>query len=679
MIFSYNNWLVLLSIGIALLASYTSLNLASRIIHTSGRASLYWFVGGSFSMGMGIWAMHFIGMLALHLPIDLAYDIPITLLSIVPAIAASAIALLTIRRGLQKNSLLLVSAIAMGVGISAMHYTGMAALKMQPPIEYTRLLVVLSVSIAMVASLAALKIILMLDSYHGVTSAILLKLGGATVMAGAIAGMHYTGMAAANFLPNSLCLANPHGLGGELMALIIGIGSFVLMLTTLLVSIFDTRLADQNLRTAEQFRVLNAELDSYFQAIGQHAIISVADNTGLIIKVNEKFCEISGYTQAELIGQNHRVLNSGKHSKEFFVQMWSTIAQGNTWRGEVCNRTKSGSLYWVDSAIVPLKDSQGKIIRYISVRIDTTKRKNAEDDLRIAAAVFETEDAVLITDANANIIRVNSGFSRITGYAAEEVLGKNPSIMSSGRQDRSFFTKMWQQLLDHGTWSGEIWDKRKNGKIYPKLMTITAVKNELQEITQFVAIFSDITARKQLENEIHNLAYYDVLTELPNRRLFLDRFNLALSFSARHDNYGAIMFIDMDNFKKLNDTLGHECGDLMLVEVGKRIKACVRETDTVARFGGDEFVVLLEGIGDEQSEALVQVPLLAEKIREKLAIPYKLNQHIHHSSPSIGVCLFHGKEDTVEILLEWADKAMYQAKSSGRNAVRFFNSVMRSS
>jgi diguanylate cyclase (GGDEF)-like protein/PAS domain S-box-containing protein len=307
-----------------------------------------------------------------------------------------------------------------------------------------------------------------------------------------------------------------------------------------------------------------------------------------------------------------------------------------------------------------------------------TKRKQNEEQLRVAAAAFETHDAILITDANANIIRVNHAFTNITGYSPEDVLGKNPRILSSGRQDKAFYAAMWQQLLATGSWTGEMWDRRKSGQIYPKWLTITAVKNEQGETTEYVSIFSDITARKQAEEEIHNLAFYDALTKLPNRRLLLDRFLRARSVSARSNYYGAVLFLDMDRFKTLNDTLGHDHGDLLLIEVAQRIQSCVREVDTVARFGGDEFVVLLEEVDTSAEQASQKVALIAEKIRAVLAAPYQLNDHEYHSSPSIGVCLYRGNTESVDTLLKHADLAMYQAKDSGKNAVRFHDPEKRS-
>ena len=284
----------------------------------------------------------------------------------------------------------------------------------------------------------------------------------------------------------------------------------------------------------------------------------------------------------------------------------------------------------------------------------------------------------MITDADATIIRVNHAFSDITGYAPEDVLGKNPRMMKSERQDKAFYEAMWQHLIQTGSWAGEIWDKRKNGEIYPKWLNITAVKNERSETTQYVAIFSDITERKRVEEEIRKLAFYDALTKLPNRRLLIDRLRAALLHSSRNNNYGAVLFIDLDRFKTLNDTLGHDCGDLLLVEVASRIKSCVREIDTVARFGGDEFVVLIEDVSVDKDDASYKVGLVAEKIRESLAHPYHLMEHVHHnSSPSIGVSLYRGDEEPMDMLLQHADMAMYQAKNSGRNAVRFFDIAMQ--
>lgn len=336
-----------------------------------------------------------------------------------------------------------------------------------------------------------------------------------------------------------------------------------------------------------------------------------------------------------------------------------------------------GRIKWVREHCISYFDDAGKPLRSVGAVQDITAHKLAEDNLRVAAAAFETHEGIMITDVCSNILRVNSAFSQITGYTQDEVLGKNPRILSSGRQDKAFYAEMWRQLKEGGAWSGEIWDRRKNGEIYPKWLTITSVKDAGGSVCEYVAVFNDITARKRAEEEIRNLAFFDALTGLPNRRLFLDRFHLAQSMSARSRQCGALLLLDMDKFKTLNDTLGHDYGDLMLVEVGRRIQASVRETDTAARLGGDEFVVLIDAISANMQDASKRVALIVDKIRTALVEPYVLKEHLVHGSPSIGVSMYQGNGESVDTLMKQADMAMYQAKDSGRNTVRFFDPVMQ--
>ena len=337
---------------------------------------------------------------------------------------------------------------------------------------------------------------------------------------------------------------------------------------------------------------------------------------------------------------------------------------------------------WIESFVdASLLSIFVAILMYIfvfrNIKKTAADKFNAEEQLRLVSVAFEMQEAIMITDVNANILRVNRAFEKITGYSEQEVIGKNPSILGSGLHDHAFYAKLWSDLLNNGSWKGEMWDRGKNGEIYSKIATISAVKNDKNETVQYVAAFTDNTAHKKAENEIYRLAFYDALTGLPNRRLLLDRLSVALSASTRNQQYGALIFLDLDNFKTLNDTLGHYYGDMLLVEVAKRLKMSVREMDTVARLGGDEFVVLLEDLDADLQEASRKVAQIAEKLRVKIATPYQLNENTRHSSPSIGVCMFYRNQVSVDDLLKYADMAMYQAKNAGRNRVRFFDPHMQ--
>jgi diguanylate cyclase (GGDEF)-like protein/PAS domain S-box-containing protein len=337
----------------------------------------------------------------------------------------------------------------------------------------------------------------------------------------------------------------------------------------------------------------------------------------------------------------------------------------------------SSKVVWLSVNAFPEHFPDGTLKQVVVSFDNITEQKSAQERLRVAAVSFETQDAIMITDAHGNIIRVNQAFQEITGYNSEEVLGKNPRFLKSDRHNDWFYANMWQQLLNIGSWRGEIWDQRKSGQVYPKWLAVTAVKDNSGKTTEYVAIFSDITARKQAEEDIRNLVFFDPLTNLPNRRLLMDRMHSALSISARSQQYGALLFIDLDKFKTINDVLGHDFGDLLLIEVAERIRFCVREIDTVARLSGDEFIVLLVEI-DHDIEGASQISaMIAEKIRASLSAPYLLKNKEQHSSSSIGVCLYRGNEESADILLRQADMAMYQAKHAGRNAVRFFNPAMQ--
>lgn len=339
--------------------------------------------------------------------------------------------------------------------------------------------------------------------------------------------------------------------------------------------------------------------------------------------------------------------------------------------------TPAGQIIWLRTAKVPLKNKDNQTVGLLGIYEEITNQKLAENDLRIAATAFESQEGILVTDANNVILRVNRAFTKVTGYSAEDAIGKTPSLLTSGYHDADFYDNMWTSINEMGIWEGEVWNRRKNGEVYPEHLIITAVKDNAGVVTNYVATLNDITVHKAAAEEIHHLAFYDALTRLPNRRLLLDRLNHALAASTRNGKEGAVLFLDLDHFKTLNDTLGHDIGDLLLQQVAERLTACVREGDTVARLGGDEYVIMLEDLSEHDIEAAAQAEVIGEKILIALNKPYHLGAHEHHCTSSIGITLFNDHRSGIEELLKQADIAMYQAKKSGRNTLRFFDPGMQ--
>lgn len=299
--------------------------------------------------------------------------------------------------------------------------------------------------------------------------------------------------------------------------------------------------------------------------------------------------------------------------------------------------------------------------------------------LRIAATALESQQAILVTDANKHILQVNQAFCAITGYSVAEAQGQSLRLLKSGRQDAAFYASMWTSISHHGTWVGEIWNRRKSGEEYPQWITITAVKDAAGQVTHYVGAFSDSSGHKASLDLIQNLAYFDPLTSLPNRRLLMDRLAQAVASGTRHPRKSALMFLDLDDFKTLNDSLGHYQGDLLLTQVAQRLSSCVREGDTVARLGGDEFVVLLEDLSEDATDAARQAQAVGEKIRLALSQVYQLDHHAYHCTSSMGVTLFGGGDfESMDEPLKRADLAMYQAKADGHNTMCFFDPTMQS-
>lgn len=335
-----------------------------------------------------------------------------------------------------------------------------------------------------------------------------------------------------------------------------------------------------------------------------------------------------------------------------------------------------GRCVWLRD-VVHLMINNGRVTEIVGFMIDITRQKKAEEQLRLAATTFESLQGIMITDKNARILRVNKAFTQITGYSAEQVEGQSASILKSGYHDPAFYEDFRFQLQTSGKFEGEIWNRRRNGEIYPAWQTVTAVKNDFDEVSHYISVFSDITAQKEAADKIHTMAFFDALTALPNRRLLLDRFEHALAVAKRHHKYGAVIFLDLDHFKLLNDSLGHAVGDELLIQVAARLTSVLRKEDTPARLGGDEFVVLLHPDLDSLTVAADHAIAAAEKIRSALNQAFFLNDYQHQISTSIGIALFPDNHVGTDIILQQADTAMYRSKASGRNSISFYHPSMQ--
>jgi diguanylate cyclase (GGDEF)-like protein/PAS domain S-box-containing protein len=404
----------------------------------------------------------------------------------------------------------------------------------------------------------------------------------------------------------------------------------------------------------------------------------VVDEQGRIVRANVHAAEVFGYPPGALAGLGvedlipERFRASHVARRTQFMESPRNQAMGHG-RALVGLR-RDNTEFPCELGLATLHHKKRSFV-VVSV-MDITLRKRAEEELRIAAIAFESQSGMTVTDQHGVILRINRAFTQLTGYTAEEAVGRTLAILRSGRHPPEFYRQMWDTITEKGYWQGQIWNRRKNGRIYAEWLTITAVTASDGAVTHYVGTFSDITENSEAEAQIHRLAYYDALTQLPNRRLLQDRLSQALATCARSEQYGAVLFLDLDNFKTLNDTRGHDTGDQLLVEVTRRLRMAVRECDTVARLGGDEFIVLLEELSDDADEAAKLAKQIGEKLGTAISLPCHIDGADFHCTASIGIRLFHAQE-TVEELLKHADLAMYQAKTAGRNTLRFFDPAMQ--
>ncbi len=419
-------------------------------------------------------------------------------------------------------------------------------------------------------------------------------------------------------------------------------------------------------------------VDQYWALLSNSAMgLLFATPEHVVLQVSSRICDMFGYSSDELVGQSFVLIHAGLEMEKAFVQHYQLL---HTSEDKVVNfefpfRRKNGDMMWcyVSGTLLDEEDVSKGIIW---IMLDITERveveEEAESQLRLSAKVFEqSREGIVVTAADASIISVNKAFVELTGFDEAEALGKNPRFLASGRHHKNFYQLLWDTVITTGHWQGEIWNRRKDGSIYPEWLSITRVLNPLGVLTNYIGIFSDITHRKIAEEKIQRMAHYDPLTGLPNRALLVDRANQAIRRAERNGESLALVYVDLDHFKNINDTLGHSVGDELLVELAQRLKVTLREQDTVSRQGGDEFIILLP---DTTTTGAIHV---AEKLLQVIPEPFRVGDYELITTPSIGVAIYPADGEDLGALSKSADIAMYRAKQGGRNSYQFFTPEMQ--
>jgi len=418
----------------------------------------------------------------------------------------------------------------------------------------------------------------------------------------------------------------------------------------------------------QRVRKATRELKAFRYAIeNSDNIIIITDKDRHIQFVNEAFELHTGYTKDEVIGENPNLLKSDLHSDNFYKEMNEILNRGEKWKGELINRRKNGGLLYEKTSIVPIF-LDGELVQYLAIKLDITDYKEQQQKLQQSATVYETiGDGIMITDSDKKILSVNPAFLQIFGYEEEELIGQEPMIISSLKQDGSFYKSMWYSLTTRDRWMGKIYNKTKSGKILPVWLTITVVRDKIGAIANFIAIYTNLEEIIEMEEKADFLAYHDSLTHLPNRAHFEREIVHIFNSAKLNHEMVAILFIDLDRFKVINDTLGHNVGDDMLIYLAKRIKNILRKNDLFARIGGDEFVIILDPLKTKENAAI-----MAEKILSVIREPIQVQNYYLNTTASIGIAVYPDDGIKKREIIKHADSAMYHAKEKGKNRYEFY-------
>jgi len=396
--------------------------------------------------------------------------------------------------------------------------------------------------------------------------------------------------------------------------------------------------------------------------------IVLTDAKKNILYVNDNFEKITGYQKDDVFGQTPEVLGSGDTPQEVYDDLNTKLDNGDKWEGEFVNKKKDGTLFYEKASIVPIK-IDGKITNYLAIKLDITEYIEQSEELKLSAAIFENiKEGILICGADKKILTVNRSFESILGYSKSELIGEKPSLFKSGFHDFIFYKKMWQDIKDKGSWKGKVYDKKKSGEMIPIWLNISAIKNNNGEISRYIAVHTSLQEIIKSQKKAEFLAYHDSLTSLPNRLKLESDLEYTINIATRNELEIFVLFIDLDRFKIINDTLGHGIGDELLKIVGNRIKSVLRETDILARMGGDEFIVVLDTSRNKKGAGFV-----CEKILNIIKEPIIIEGNNLNTTASIGIAVFPEDGRDITSLIKNADTAMYYAKKLGKNNYQFYD------
>ena len=675
---SYNYRLVALSVAIAVLASYAALDVAGRVMSARGRVRLVWLTGGAVAMGLGIWSMHYVGMLAFRLPVAVRYDWPTVLVSLLAAIFASAIALFVVTR--EKMDLLraILGSLFMGSGIAGMHYIGMAAMRLPAMCHFSPAVVVVSVILAIAISLVALWQTFRFR--EETKSGGWQKVVSALVMGAAIPMMHYTGMAAASFTPTLAVAGNlSRALTiSSLGTISIVIVTFMVLGLTVVTSLVDRRFSEQALKleSSEQKsrEILETALDAFVEM----------DSRGTIVDWNAQAVATFGWSREEALGQRFfsmvipsRNRASEEKGPEYFLGS-SEVAALNK-RIEMPALRRDGHEFPIELALSSIRWGETRLftafVRDITVRKDMEEALFAEKE-RAQVTLNSIGDAVACTDISGNITFLNKVAQELTGWSHEEAAGRRVAdvleiLDGASRKGNVGVMELAVEQNRTGHLPANSILIRLDGFEIPIEDSVAPIHDREGQAIGAVIVFRDVSASRALTLELAHSAAHDVLTGLPNRALLSDRVNQAIILAPRHTKKVAVLFLDLDGFKHVNDSLGHPTGDKLLQSIAKRLRNCVRDSDTVSRQGGDEFVVLLSEMEQPEDAAVA-----ARRMLQALAAPHLITHQDLHVTASIGISIYPDDGLDAETLIKNADTAMYEAKENGRQGFKFFKSSM---